>query len=319
MRRAVEKTVAMAMDGAMCGMMNALQWHRRDQVCSREDFESYLATCSGISREEFYHMPPVSNPVQNGAWLEWDTPRPTGFAENDRVRMRLHVCGKDPSAPTVLLLHALMSSSDLGYLRLARWFNDRGWNAVFPHLPFHYSRNPRGYFNGLLAINANLIRNVETIRQGVVELRQLMSQLRERGCGEFAVLGTSYGGWNGALLSFLEPDFRFLALIQPIANPEHAIWGNPGSATMRGLLRTRGFEPWGLGKNVHLCSPLHGVPLCGGERAMITAGIYDRVSPAKELLELKHRWPGSRLLHVRQGHFGYAAMRKTLEEIEPLL
>jgi len=319
MRRVVEKTIAGAMDGAMCGMMNALQWHRRDQVCSLEDFHAYLDSCSGISREDYYQAPPVANAAQNGVWLEWDTPRPSGFAENDRVRVRYHPCRQGPTAPTVLLLHALMSSSDFGYLRLARWYNERGWNVAFPHLPFHYSRNPKGYWNGLLAINANLIRNVETIRQGVVELRQLMSQLRGRGCREFAMMGTSYGGWNGALLSFLEPDFRFLALIQPIVNVEHAIWGNPSSATMRRLLLARGFTPWDLGEHVRLCSPLHGIPLCGAERAIITAGLYDQVSPPRELLTLKHRWHGSKLLHVRQGHFGYTALRKTLDEIDHLI
>jgi hypothetical protein len=319
MRRVWEKSAAFAMDGAMCGMMNVLQWRHRDQVCSLEEFDAYVAECAELTREEFYFTPPVSNAGQNGAWMEWDTPRPSGFPENDRVRMRYHACRQGPGAPTVLLLHALMSHNDFGYRKLANWYNERGWNVVFPHLPFHYSRNPRGYHNGLLAINANLVRNVETIRQGVVELRQLMGQLREKGCHEFAIMGTSYGGWNGALLSFLEPDLRFIALIQPIANPEHAIWGNPGSATMRRLLLARGFSPWGLGEKVHLCSPQHGVPLCGGDRAVITAGIYDRVSPAKELIELKHRWPGSKLLHVRQGHFGYTALRRTLEEIDHLI
>lgn len=319
MRHVVEKTVAAAMDTAMCGMMNALQWHRRDQNCSLEDFQAYLAQCSGVTREDFYRTLPVTNPATNGMWMEWDSPHPSGFPENDRVRVRYHPCTKGPSAPTVILLHALMSSSDIGYQRLARWFNARGWNVVFPHLPFHYSRKPRGHFNGLLAINANLIRNVETIRQGVTELRQLMAQLRTRGCREFAVLGTSYGGWNGAILSFLEEDFRFLAFIQPIANVEHAIWGNPGSATMRRLLLERGFTPWDLGEHVSLCSPLHGVPLCGGDRVVITAGLYDRVSPTRELRRLKQRWPGSRLVPVRQGHFGYLALRKTLEEIDHLI
>jgi hypothetical protein len=319
MRHMLEKSVAFAMDGAMCSMMNVLQWHRRDQVCSLEQFESYVADCSGISREAYYQMPPMSGASLTEKLWEWDSPRPSGFVENDRVRVHYHPCRQGPAAPTVLLLHALMSGSDRGYRRLARWYNERGWNVVFPHLPFHYSRTPQGHFNGLLAINANLIRNVETIRQCVIELRQLMSQLRSQGCREFALMGTSYGGWNGALLSFLEADFRFVALIQPIVNVEHAIWGNPGSATMRRLLLDRGFEPWGLGETVHLCSPLHGVPLCDGERTIITAGIYDRVSPAKELLALKHRWPGAKLLHVRQGHFGHLALRKTLEEIDHLI
>ena len=211
-----------------------------------------------------------------------------------------------------------MSASDFGYLRVARWFNERGWNTVFPHLPFHYSRTPRGCFNGELAITANMIHNGETLRQGVVELRQLMAMLREEGCTEFGVLGTSFGGWNGALLSFLETDFRFIALIQPIVNIEHAIWQNPGSVLMRRLLRSRGILPGESERHAHLSSPLHGIPLCGGDRVVITAGVYDRLSPASDLLNLKRRWSGARLLEVRQGHFGYRALRETLKEIEKI-
>ena len=60
-----------------------------------------------------------------------------------------------------------------------------------------------------------------------------MATLRERGCEEFGVLGTSYGGWIGALLAMVERDFRFVALMAPIVNVEHAIWGSPAARFMR--------------------------------------------------------------------------------------
>ncbi len=319
MNRLFEKSAAIAMDGVMCAMMNRLQWHRRDQVSSRDDLESYLTACEPLTREEFFRVPKPASPRRKDNWLIWDSPVPSGFPDNDSVRARLHPARKGHGAPTVLILHALMSASDFGYRRLARWFNDRGWNAVFPHLPYHYSRTPRGYLNGELAITANLVRNGETIRQCVIELRQLLNFLRKEGTGEFALLGTSYGGWNAALLSFLEPEFRFLALIQPIVNTEHAIWESPGSVAMRRLLRAKGIGPGDSIRHSHLTSPRHGIPVCGGDRAILTAGIYDTVSPAKDLLDLKHRWPGSKIIHVRQGHFGHAALSETLREIEPRL
>lgn len=319
MKKAAGKALSLTMDTAMYGMMNVLQWHRRDQVCSREEFSAYLAGCAPMSREDFFHMPALPEIRHNGDWLEWKTPRPSGFPENDLVRVRYQPCRQGPAAPTLLLLHALMSGSDVGYRRLANFFNDRGWNVAFPHLPFHYSRTPRGHFNGVLAVNANLILVAETLRQCVVELRQLTAYLRTRGSREFAVLGTSYGGWNGALLSFLEPDLRFLALVQPIVNLEHAIWGNPGSAAMRSYLRARNIEPGMTDNHLHLCSPLHGIPLCGADRAVITAGLYDQVALSKDLVKLKRHWKGSKLIHVRQGHFGYVALRKTLDEIDHLI
>ncbi len=212
-----------------------------------------------------------------------------------------------------------MSASDTGYRKVAAWFNERGWNAVFPHLPYHYSRKPPGYFNGELAVSADLIRNGETIRQGVSEIRQLMNYFRAGGCREFGIVGTSFGGWNGALVSFLEPDLRFLGMIQPIVNTEHAIWENPGSASLRRLLRAQGITSMQSAHHLHLSSPLHGVPLCGGERAVITSGLYDGVARPEDLQALHAAWQGSTLLHVRQGHFGFRALQETLKGIEKFL
>jgi len=319
MKRVLEKTMAVTMDGAMCGMMNAMQWRRRDLVCSKEDLGTYLDLYAEVPRETFYPLIDFPQVEPASGWLEWPTPRLSGYLENDTLRFKHYPCAKGDSAPTVFILHALMSASDIGYQKIAKWFNDRGWNAAFPHLPYHYSRKPKGFLNGELAITADLVHNGETLRQCVVELRQIMAWYRARGCTEFGMLGTSYGGWNAALLSFLEPDIRFLSLIQPIVNVEMAIWQNPGAVSMRTLLKKKGVTRQESLRHAHLTSPLHGMPLCGGERVIITGGLWDTVSPLSELQLLQRLWPGSQLLTVRQGHFGYAAMKETLKAVELVL
>lgn len=316
MKRLVERHTSLAMDGVMCAMMNALQW-RRGLRCTRREMEDYLEACGALTREEFYAPAPPPVVQESGGWLTWDSPVASGFPENDRVRVRCFPGPQGPGAPTVVLLHALMSANDFGYRKLARWFNDRGWNAVFPHLPFHYSRTPRGYLNGELAITAHLIRNAETLRQGVRELRQLLALLRARGCREFGLIGTSLGGWKGALLSFLEGDFRFLSLIQPIVDVEHAIWGSPGSRTMRRILQAEDIGRHLSERHGFLSSPLQGSPLCGAGRVILTSGLYDTVSPPEALRELHRRWTGSTLIEVPQGHFGHTALRETLRVIAP--
>lgn len=318
MRRLVEQTASWGMDSAMCGMMNILQWRRRRDGSTQADLEAYIRAFSPMTREEFYRMPAASAPKIHGGWIEWDSPLPSGYVENDRARVRFYPAERK-GAPVLLLLHALMSASDVGYRRIAATFNRKGWSVAFPHLPYHYSRTPKRTLNGELAITADLVRNSEGLRQAVVELRQLMALLRARGAGEFALIGTSYGGWTGALLSFLENDFRFIALVQPIVNVEKAIWENPGASSMRRSLRSLGHGRGQIDRHNHLISPLHGTPLCDARRIIVTAGLYDRVSPARELRTLVQRWKGARLLRVRQGHFGYTALRRTLEEVEPLL
>ena len=312
------KILSWMVDGTMCNMMNLVQWRRRADACSKEKLASYIDKYSSLSREDFFRIQPALRPSLRSTWIEWDTPRPSGHIQNDRARVRFYPAS-DPAAPTVFLLHALMSASDVGYRRLAMRFNAAGWNVAFPHLPYHYSRTPAHTWNGELAITADLVRNAEGLRQAVIELRQLMTLLRARGTMEFGLIGTSYGGWIGALLSGLEKDFRFIALVQPIVNPEKAVWENPGAAMMRRELRARGHAPGNTKAMDHLLSPINALTLCDTSRILITAGIYDRISPLDDLERLCAHWKGSQLLRVPQGHFGYRALRETMRKLDPYI
>src|SRR5437764_8251965 len=234
---------ATVVDSLLCGSLNLLHTRHRLNGRSREEMEDYLLKCEGLTAQEYYAAPdgvhrfgpvspanialnhiasaktkPADATADSFVRLRWPSPIKTRFIENNVAHAEFFLCSTGISAPTVFLLHALMSTSRTGHHRCARQFNELGWNACFLHLPYHFSRAPRGYWNGELAITCDLIRNAEGLRQGVIELRELMAALRDRGCHEFGVLGTSYGGWIGALLAMVEQDFRFVALMAPIVH-----------------------------------------------------------------------------------------------------
>ena len=300
----------------MCGAMNAVQWRHHLHANSLAELEAYIAAGEQMRLDKYYAVPEVNEGVlSQDHVIHWDSPIRTAFTENDRTHVDLYPCRQGWTAPTVLMLHALMSTSDTGYRRWAQQFNELGWNACFIHLPFHYSRTPSGFMNGELAISADLVRTAQGLRQGVVELRQLMQMLRERGCREFGIWGTSYGGWIGALLSFVESDFRFIALMQPIANVEHAIWKSGAAIWMRSRLRKGGVEPSLVERHFHLTSPMHNQPLCGGDKVLLVAGKYDRIALPEDIRALHEKWSGSEMLLVPQGHFGYRVMPVTLARL----
>jgi pimeloyl-ACP methyl ester carboxylesterase len=161
-----------------------------------------------------------------------------------------------------------------------------------------------------------LIRNAEGLRQGVVELRQLMSALRERGSGEFGVLATSYGAWIGALLAMVERDLRFVALMAPIVNIDHAIWESPAARSIRRELRRANIEASLVARHFHLSSPIHNMPLCDPTRVLFAAGEFDSITPLEQLETIQQKWRGSELLRVRQGHFGYRMLDETIERLK---
>jgi 1-acyl-sn-glycerol-3-phosphate acyltransferase len=317
----LHRAAAGAVDFAMCASMNLLQSRHRLNGRSAEEMERYVAECEKLTPREYYaarHDIALATAIRNGndASITWRSPIETEFPRNNVARADLFPCARGKTAPTVIMLHALMSATHIGYRRWAARFNELGWNACFIHLPYHYSRVPRGYWNGELAITANLIRNAEGLRQGVTELRQLIAALREHGCSEFGILGTSYGGWIGALLAMVEQDLRFVALMCPIVNVEHAIWQNPGTAFMRRELRRAEIAPELVARHFHLSSPLHNVPACDPARVLFVSGDFDLIARPADIDAIQQKWRGSELLQVPQGHFGYRMMRETVARLK---
>jgi pimeloyl-ACP methyl ester carboxylesterase len=143
-----------------------------------------------------------------------------------------------------------------------------------------------------------------------------MNALREHGCREFAVLATSYGGWIGALLTLVESDFRFVALMSPIVNVDHAIWQSPAARRIRHELIQANIEPALVARHFHLSSPLHTEPLCDPARVLFVTGKFDSIAPAGQIEAIQQKWRGSELLRVQQGHFGYRMMRETIARLK---
>jgi 1-acyl-sn-glycerol-3-phosphate acyltransferase len=320
-RYGLRRFAASGVDLLMCASINLLQSRHHLHARSREEMEHYVATCEKLTAENYYAVPNGAKiaPVisdRPGTTITWQSPIDTKFPANNIARADFFPSAHGWSSPTVLMLHALMSASHIGYRRYAARFNELGWNACFVHLPYHYSRVPRGHWNGELAITADLIRNAEGLRQGVIELRQLMAILRERGCTEFGVLGTSYGGWVGALLVMVERDFRFVALMAPIVNVEHAIWESPAARFMRRELHRANIKPSLIARHFHLSCPMHNQPLCDADRVLFVAGEFDLIARPEDVEEIHGHWRGSGLLRVPQGHFGYRMLRETIARLK---
>jgi 1-acyl-sn-glycerol-3-phosphate acyltransferase len=320
-RHRLHRATATAVDFAMCVSMNLVQSRHRLNGRSAEEMEHYVTQCENLTPHEYYAATEdvdLATAIRNGsgASVTWRSPIETRFPQNNVARADFFPCARGKTAPTVIMLHALMSATHIGDRRWAARFNELGWNACFVHLPYHYSRVPPGHWNGELAITADLIRNAEGLRQGVIELRQLIGALREHGCSEFGILGTSYGGWIGALLAMVERDLRFVALMAPIVNVEHAIWQNPGTAFMRRELRRAKIAPELVARHFHLSSPSHNVPLCDPARVLFVSGDFDLIARPADIDAIQQKWRGSELLRVPQGHFGYRMMRDTVARLK---
>lgn len=300
-------------------MMNSIQWRLRHDTTTQELIENYLEASSELNRSQFFEVGPMEEVVFSQDTISWKSPLPSQHLENNRAHaLFFPSTTKSPSQKTLIFLHALMSAGDRGYRKIATRLNEQGWNVLFPHLPFHYSRTPQGYRSGALAITADLVRNGETIRQTVKEIRQLTHWSRAQGSEKITLLGTSYGAWVTALLLSVEP-IESALLLQPIVNIGHATFRSPIALIIGQLLKRRRISQAHLDRHAHLTSPLHAQPLCNRKNIAIIGGTYDKISPPQYLQQLCTIWHGSSYHEVPQGHFGFLAMERALELIDKKL
>jgi len=318
MMRSYRQLTAAFMDGACCQLINFVQRHLPDRTNPPAELDKYVARCRSLTRQEFYSKEPINGLKIEGNRLSWASPIESRFCENNIARARAFISNRGWSAPTVFFLHALMSASEIGYRRIAHRFNQNGWNAVLVYLPFHYARTPAGYVSGTLALTSELIRNAETIRQAVMETRQLLELFRSRGADRFGLIATSYGGWIGSLLLSLEEDFEFAALLQPLVDMEDAIWNSPAAAAIRSRLRQHLIEPGVSRPHAHLLSPFDQKPLVDPRRIHLLAGEFDEIVPVRTLERFAETWEVRNLEIVPQGHFGYVAMNRVLRRVKVL-
>jgi len=306
----LDQAWALTVDIASFGFVNLLQARHPLPPDFRSQWDRFTSDWAGRSLEEFYRVPDnfVPPELPDRGRLFFPSPYPGDHELNNRAAFDFFPCRQGWSAPTMFLAHGLMSVSDFGYRLWARRLNARGWNAVFVHLPYHYSRRLPWHFHGELCVGGNLLRSAAGVRQSVVECRIVLQQLQRKGGRLFGGWGTSYGGWMMALLGCFEPLLQRLILVEPILQIDNAIWQSPSSISMRTALRRVGLGPEDTAGSMRLVCPAQQKPLLSPQHILMLAGQYDRIAPPEEIEELARLWGGAHFACFPQGHVGYTLM-----------
>jgi dienelactone hydrolase len=316
----LDRARAVALDFVSFGLVNLLQARHPLPPDFRARWDAFSAEWAQRPVEEFYAVPPDFAPPElpDHGRLHFPSPYPGDYAENNTAAFDFFPCADGWTAPTMLLAHGLMSVSDFGYRLWARRLNARGWNAVFIHLPFHYSRRLPGHFHGEFSVGGELMRSALGVRQSVVECRIVLRQLQKKGGRLFGAWGTSYGGWIMALLGCFEPLLQRLILVEPILDIDAAIWRSPSSVSIRAALRKAGLGPEQTEGSMRLACPAKQKPLIDPKHILMLAGQYDKIAPPEEIEQLARLWGGTHFACFPQGHVGYTLMPESFRMAQEL-
>ncbi|NUN93992.1 MAG: hypothetical protein HUU04_09460 [Verrucomicrobiae bacterium] len=306
--------------------------HRR---FDRETFDRFVREWTRRSAEEFYGADAAARRADdfaervrcairgNEPLVQGPSPFPIGWPKNDRVWARLHFGRPLRDAPIFLIQHGWRSVSVRGYHRLSRKLNALGVNAAVLHLPFHFSRRPRGAFSGELAISSNLARNAEALRQGVREACWMAHGFKRLGAPAVGLWGTSYGAWIAALALTQDAVFDGAVLLEPPADIEPLFWELPLFTEMQHALAAMGIARASLRDLFDLAIPWKHLPKNDPSSVLILGAERDPIATPDSLRRWHAAWPGSRLEIFPCGHVSYRlhryAMRRFLDHLAPRL
>jgi pimeloyl-ACP methyl ester carboxylesterase len=155
------------------------------------------------------------NPDESGLNFRFATPRPCDIAENNVVHGRLYRCAERWQERSVIVL--LHGSGDFLNHRfrhplIARCCNRAGFNAATLVLPYHFQRRPRQF--GTLS-GMDCLRWVESMAQGVAEIRALTGWLLGEGCPAVTLCGISLGAWLAGLAACRDARIASVVLTVP--------------------------------------------------------------------------------------------------------
>ncbi len=150
------------------------------------------------SREFFAYEAPADFSLA-GDWLEFTSPVPTPYIENNRVYARWFPARSRARKAVIVLPH--WNAKLPQHNALCAGLQRLGISALRLSLPYHDARMPAGLTRADYAVSSNICRTIDATRQAVVDTRACCDWLHQRGFDKLGVVGTSLGSCYAFLAS----------------------------------------------------------------------------------------------------------------------
>lgn len=195
-----------------------------------------LAERSAAASDVFFGLPetlPVAN--WDEAMLRFPSSLSTGCLENDVVYAK--VTPAKASDHAVIVFHHWNAASRNA--PLARFFAGRGIAVFEMALPYHLERSRLVATYADYMLSPNLGRTMQSMRQAVIDGRQLIRIAHRAGYSKVSVLGISLGSWVAGLIAAHDTAVEKAALFLTAGDLAEMVWTGRATQHIRASLEGR--------------------------------------------------------------------------------
>ncbi len=242
------------------------------------------------------------------------SPVSTPYPENNTVYGLADVQEKGSAPAAVILLHGYQMQTFAPLKWIAEPAARAGLDIYYMSLPYHMRRAPRGSWSGEYGLSADVERTVESFRQGVLDLRSLISYIREVKGQPVAIAGLSLGAFTCCAAALV--DDRPFALVSLLGGGSLAdlVFAGFSFRLIRKELQESGVTPADLENWWRLLAPANWNPRLDRERILMFAGQHDPIVTPRNVRRLWDAWSQPRLDWLPCGHASVAFYTRQIGE-----
>ena len=305
-----------------------------------EDRTALEEYCAGAARDLFAYLAPPEVRIDElgpsrvpaadpggPEVLTFASPRPSGIAANDTVRVhRFRAAGRPEG--TLIFSHPAFRTG-LGWIG---WFTRplrRRYDIVVMEAPYHLSRAPEGTFSGERMINTNPIHLFEGLRQWMADHRALLAILEAEAAGgetrarPVGVVGYSLGAYLATVYSRFDPRLPVVGIC-PSNDYASLVYDGVMMKSLRASIAAAGITraDWERFTSCLRLDP-HAAHFAR-DRFLLFAARYDGVEPWASIERFARALAPKRLVLLPSGHsttavlFRGRIMRETLRFLDDL-
>jgi pimeloyl-ACP methyl ester carboxylesterase len=165
-----------------------------------------------------------------------------------------------------------------------------GMDVYFLALPYHMQRTPRGTWGGQYSLNANISGSALAFKQGVQDLRSLISWIEAERNVPVMLAGVSLGAYTCCMAAVVDDRPKAIISILGGGSLAQIVWDGYQLGRSRKQLEAGGISCEDLERYWALLGPGNWQPKVARERVMLLAGKYDPIVTPENVDRLWQAW-----------------------------
>ena len=264
------------------------------------------------SPEDFYAIPDSSPRINfHTEWkskyrtrlrFSFPSAHKSPYPENNTVHGLAALSPERTARGAVIVVHGHRMSSFASLEWFALPAAREGADIYYISLPYHMKRTPSGTWGGQLVLNSDVEGTAFAFRQGVMDLRALISWITANRGTPVGLTGISLGAYTSSMVSVVDPRVKSLISIVGGGSLAQIIWdgymlGRPKRQLMSGgVTRQRLEDYW------KLLGPANWQSCLPPERVLMLAGKFDTIVTPSNVFRLWQSWNLPQIRWYPSGH-----------------